>query len=209
MLYSIRTWLLPLLAVVVLFPGLALAHGDLQETRAERRRRATEAAEKRTRERDREDSARRLAGWLNSISPEARAREEARENYYLVLRLDSFLKDVIQFEAHVFSLSVLSFAPLDEIWAIQDVRRRARDLEEKTERLLDFIDSGSDAPKLVVGTLPEESLDRRLGRIDRLSRRLIPRIITLTTGDLLDLTLQREVRRDLFLMLALSHDIGG
>ncbi len=42
-----------------------------------------------------------------------------------------------------------------------------------------------------------------------LSRRLVPRIITLTTGDLLDLTLQREVRRDLFLMLALSHDLGG
>ena len=125
------------------------------------------------------------------------------------MRLDSFLKDVVQFEAHVFGLSVLSFAPLDEIWAMQDVRRRARDLEEKTERLLDFIDSGRDAPKLVVGKLPEESLDRRIGRIDRLSGRLIPRIITLTTGDLLDLTLQREVRRDLFLMLALSHDLGG
>ena len=76
-----------------------------------------------------------------------------------------------------------------------------------TERLIKFIDYGIDPPPIQIAPLPSESLEFHLRRLARMTNRLLPRVIELTTGDLLDLNMQREVRRELALMKALARGL--
>ncbi len=218
---SIRSWLPPLFACLLVCPSLAFAQEppslppDVKEaSRLEREaireaeRRAAEArAERERRAREAEASRRRREELRERNSPEALARKEARENYYRTRRLQGFLKDLREFGRQAFDLRTLRFAPMSKIWAVRDLDRRSRNLEKKTQDILKFIDSGSDAPELEVGSLPTESLDKRLNRIAGLAQGLVPQIIELTTGDLLDVALQREVRRNLYLMRAFVRDL--
>jgi hypothetical protein len=183
------------------------AEAEAMEEREEARRREAERAVAERERRLREERDRDLKLWLESVSPEGRARAEARENYYRALRLDGFQKDVEKFHRQAAELHALRFAPMSERWAKQDLERLSKDLEKATEKLLKFIDSGSDAPEIEVGPLPAERVETRLRRLAWTVNRLVPRIVQLTTGDVLDLELQRDVRVDLFVIRALSHEL--
>ena len=183
------------------------AEAEEREEREEARRREAERAAAERKRRLREERDLDLKRWLERVSPEGRARAEARENYYRALRLDGFLKDVEKFHRQAVELHALRFAPMSERWAKKDLERLSKDLEKATEKLLKFIDSGSDAPEIEVGPVPAERVETRLRRLASTVNRLVPRIVQLTTGEVLDLKLQRDVRVDLFVIRALSHEL--
>ena len=116
---------------------------------------------------------------------------EGRELLFRGMRLDRFLKDLEQLRLDVRALRALRYAPMSEPWAIRDLGHRAREIENAADRLLDFVQDGSD-PKIEV-LLPEESLARCLRRLSRVTNRMLPRIVYLTTGDILDIGLYRQV----------------
>ncbi len=135
-----------------------------------------------------------------SITPEARANRETIENYYVKLRLRRFLDDLIDFSLQVRAIHAFRFAPMSDPWVIRDLERRVDKLDDRTEDLIDFIDWGWDLPEPDLERLPVESDMSRINGIAALSRNLVPRIVELTTGDLLNLGVQSEVRFDLFVM---------
>ncbi len=135
-----------------------------------------------------------------SITPEARANRETIENYYVKLRLWRFLDDLIDFSLQVRAIHAFRFAPMSEPWAIRDLERRVDKLDDRTEDLIDFIDWGWDLPEPDLVPLRVESDISRINGITAMSRNLVPRIVELTTGDLLNLGVQSEVRYDLFVM---------
>ena len=106
-------------------------------------------------------------------------------------RLAGFLREVEQLRLDVRAMRAFRYAPMSEPWAIRDLARRARDLEEMADRLLDFVQDGSD-PEIEV-LLPEEDLAACLRRLSRVTRRLIPRVVALTTGAILDVSLYQDV----------------
>jgi hypothetical protein len=116
---------------------------------------------------------------------------EGREMLFRGRRLAGFLKEVEQLRADVRALRALRYAPMSEPWAIRDLARRAKDLENMADRLLDFVEDGSD-PEIEV-FLPEENLAACLRRLSRVTRRLIPRVVALSTGAILDVSLYRYV----------------
>ena len=73
-------------------------------------------------------------------------------------------------------------------------------LEDRVQDLIDFIESGWDVVEPDLEPLPAESTASRINLIVGLTLSVVPRVIDLTTGDLLDLGMQGEVRRDLFVM---------
>ncbi len=89
---------------------------------------------------------------------------------------------------------------MSEPWAIRDLERRVDKLDDRTEDLIDFIDWGWDLPEPDLVPLRVESDISRINGITAMSRNLVPRIVELTTGDLLNLGVQSEVRYDLFVM---------
>ena len=121
-------------------------------------------------------------------------------NYYRTMPLLRFLDDVIDFSLEVRAVHALRFAPMEEPWAIRDRDRRTDKLEDRIQDVIDFIDLGWDVPDPELEPLPTEGTMSRINRIAALSRNLVPRVVDLTTGDILDLGVQREVRHDLFVM---------
>ncbi len=176
------------------------------ERREEAERLAEEREEARVRRREAEERRRRAEEMFpESTYYEERDLKEAREHYYRKIRLDSFLNDVDKFQRVAVAVRACAFAPLSEAWAVKDLEKHSKEFEKMTERLRKFIDYGIDPPTVEVPPLPDESLESRLRRLVRMTNRLVPRIIKLTTADILDLKLQRRVRQDLAMMKVLSR----
>lgn len=203
---SFQSCLLPLVALALLCPGTAYGQDpppppDLPPGSTGNPLDRELAEEERARERAVESNRRAdLARLGVSITPEARANRETIENYYVKLRLWRFLDDLIDFSLQVRAIHAFRFAPMSEPWAIRDLERRVDKLDDRTEDLIDFIDWGWDLPEPDLVPLRVESDISRINGITAMSRNLVPRIVELTTGDLLNLGVQSEVRYDLFVM---------
>ena len=130
---------------------------------------------------------------------------EAREHYNRKLRLNDFLKDVDKFERAAVRVRACAFSPMSENWAVKDLEKHSNEFEKMTEQLRKFIDYGLDPPPVEVAPLRNESLESRLRRLATMTNRLIPRMVTLTTGDILDLEMQRGVRQELASLTALGR----
>lgn len=172
------------------------------ERREEAERLAEEREEARVRRREAEERRRRAEEMFPERTP---TEKEAREHYNRKLRLSDFLKDVDKFQRVAAAVRACAFAPMSEAWAVKDLEKHSKEFEKMTERLRKFIDYGIDPPTVEVAPLPDESMESRLRRLVRMTNRLVPRIIKLTTADILDLRLQRGVRQDLAMMKVLSR----
>ncbi len=144
---------------------------------------------------------------LKAMYSDPRDLKEAREHYNRKIRLNDFLKDVDKFQRVAVDVRACMYSPMSESWAARDLEKHSEELEKMTERLIKFIDYGIDPPPIQIAPLPSESLEFRLRRLARMTNRLLPRVIELTPGDLLDLNMQREVRRELALMKALARGL--
>ncbi len=141
-----------------------------------------------------------LVALLGPSMEEARERGDRIANYYRTMPLLRFLDDVIDFSLQVRALHALRFAPMEEPWAIQDLERRRDKLGDRIQDVIDFFDLGWDLPDPELEPLAAASAMSRINQIAALSRNLVPRVVDLTTGDILDLGVQREVRCGLFVM---------
>lgn len=136
-------------------------------------------------------------------------RKEAREHFNRKLRLNDFLKDVDRFQRAAVRVRACAFSPMSRNWAVKDLEKHSKEFEKMTEQLRELIDYGLDPPPVEVAPLRNESLENRLRRLARMTNRLIPRMVTLTTGDILDLEMQRSVRQELASLTALGRALGN
>ena len=117
------------------------------------------------------------------------------------MRLRFFVREIEKFALEI---EEFYYTSVSGDWSQDDLDRRAKDLEETTGQLRDFVNFQSDPPQINVLPLPEENLAQRIQQLVNLSGRLIPNIISVALGDSVDLNLLKQVRDDLAITEALS-----
>jgi hypothetical protein len=128
--------------------------------------------------------------------PSPEARRQARVN--------GFLKDLEKFRRLGLEIASYRSAPTLEPSVIRDLDSSSRELRKATDKIIEFVDWGFDYPPARVVRTSEGSLPDRLIEVGAMVEQVLPRVIELTTGHVLDLGLHREIRLELFEIKAFS-----
>jgi hypothetical protein len=132
----------------------------------------------------------------------------AGRRQYVQLRLEGFDKDLVRFDRFGIEPWTSTYDGSSGQWTVQDIDVRSKELKEATSGVIDFIEwllnvkAGEDPS-------PPQDVDVqvRLERIQQIATRVRPRIIEVTTGEVLDIFLFAEVLQDLSEVRALATNL--
>ena len=164
--------------------------------------------------------------WERRREAERRAREEERavdvearawlgefmrlptvEEIEAMFRRDAqrFNSDVGEFVRIAKAISYYSLAPMSERWAVESLGDESRELEGRADRILLYMTEGYSVTGGPTLDLADYTTRQKLSILNRFALEVVPKLTSLTGGDVLDIGLYTAVIEELFEIKALTR----